>query len=59
MPKQELYERSPIRAFDEATSGGLKGGEMGLVTSQKGLGSTSSIWYGYFIKRQTVSTRFF
>ncbi len=41
MPKQELYERSPIRAFDEATSGGLKGGEMGLVTSQKGLGKTS------------------
>ena len=38
--KQELYERSPIRAFDEAT-GGLKGGEMGLVTSKKGLGKTA------------------
>jgi len=41
MAKQELYERSPIRAFDEAANGGLKAGEMGLVTSKKGLGKTS------------------
>ena len=41
MAKQELYERSPIRAFDEATHGGLKAGELGLVTSKKGLGKTS------------------
>ncbi len=40
MAKQELYERSPIRAFDEAT-GGLKAGELGLVTAKKGLGKTS------------------
>ena len=32
MAKQELFERSPIRAFDEATNGGLKAGELGLVT---------------------------
>lgn len=41
MAKQELYERSPIRIFDEATGGGLKSGEMGLVTAKKGLGKTS------------------
>lgn len=40
MAKQELYDRSPIRAFDEAVNGGLKAGEMGLVTSKKGLGKT-------------------
>lgn len=40
MAKQELYERSPIRAFDEVT-GGLKVGELGLVTAKKGLGKTS------------------
>lgn len=41
MAKQELFERSPIRAFDEATNGGLKAGELGLVTAKKGLGKTS------------------
>ncbi len=41
MAKQELFERSPIRAFDEVTNGGLKAGEMGLITSKKGLGKTS------------------
>ena len=41
MAKQELFERSPIRAFDEVTNGGLKAGEMGLVTAKKGLGKTS------------------
>ena len=41
MAKQELYERSPIRIFDEAANGGLKAGELGLVTAKKGLGKTS------------------
>ncbi|HBB14442.1 MAG TPA: hypothetical protein DCZ76_09215 [Treponema sp.] len=41
MAKQELYERSPIRAFDEAANGGLKAGELGLVTSKKGVGKTA------------------
>lgn len=41
MAKQDLYERSPIRAFDEVTNGGLKAGDLGLVTSKKGLGKTS------------------
>ena len=41
MAKQELYERSPIRIFDEAANRGLKAGELGLVTAKKGLGKTS------------------
>ena len=41
MVKQELYEKSPIRLFDGATDGGLKSGEIGIVTSKKGLGKTS------------------
>ena len=41
MAKQELYERSPIRSFDKITDGGLKAGELGLVTAKKGLGKTS------------------
>lgn len=41
MAKQDLYESSPIRAFDVVTKGGLKGGELGLVTAKKGLGKTS------------------
>ncbi len=41
MAKQELYERSPIRIFDEVSGGGLKAGELGLVTAKKGLGKTS------------------
>ncbi|MBO5137497.1 MAG: hypothetical protein J6B81_03250 [Spirochaetaceae bacterium] len=41
MIKDELFERSPIRCFDKATGGGLKAGEMGLLTAKKGLGKTS------------------
>lgn len=41
MFKSELLERSPIRCFDKATNGGLKAGEMGLLTAKKGLGKTS------------------
>jgi len=41
MAKQELFERSPIRAFDAAANGGLKAGELGLVTSKKGVGKTA------------------
>lgn len=38
---EKLFERSPIRAFEKATDGGLKAGELGLITSKKGLGKTS------------------
>ncbi len=41
MAKQDLFESSPIRAFDGVTNGGLKAGELGLVTAKKGLGKTS------------------
>lgn len=41
MVKQDLFEKSPVRLFDTATEGGLKAGELGLVTSKKGLGKTS------------------
>lgn len=41
MEKQDLFEKSPIRLFDAVTDGGLKAGELGLVTSKKGLGKTS------------------
>jgi len=41
MVKQDLFEKSPVRLFDAATDGGLKAGELGLVTSKKGLGKTS------------------
>lgn len=41
MAKQELFERSPVRAFDEAAGSGLKAGELGLVTAKKGLGKTA------------------
>lgn len=40
MAKMELFEKSPIRCFDEATKGGLKAGELGLITAKKGLGKT-------------------
>jgi hypothetical protein len=41
MVKQDLFDRSPVRYFEKATNGGLKAGEIGLVTSKKGLGKTS------------------
>ena len=41
MDKKDLYEKSPVRLFDEAADGGLKAGEIGIVTSKKGLGKTS------------------
>lgn len=40
MIKNELFERSPIRCFEKAT-GGLQAGQLGLITSKKGLGKTS------------------
>lgn len=41
MNKEDLYKSSPIRFFDNATNGGLKEGEIGLITAKKGLGKTS------------------
>jgi archaellum biogenesis ATPase FlaH len=41
MDKKDLIDHSPVRNFDNITGGGLKEGEMGLITSKKGLGKTS------------------
>ena len=41
MIKAELFERSAVRCIEKATNGGLKAGQLGLLTSKKGLGKTS------------------
>ena len=41
MVKQDLIDRSPVRFFEQATNGGLQTGEMGILTSKKGLGKTA------------------
>lgn len=41
MDKQDLFKSSPVRFFDSISDGGLKAGEMGLITSKKGVGKTS------------------
>lgn len=41
MVKQDLISSSPVRFFDEAANGGLKAGQMGIITAKKGLGKTS------------------
>lgn len=41
MDKKDLFEFSPIRYFDKIANGGLTAGEIGLITSKKGLGKTS------------------
>lgn len=41
MAHRELFDRSPIRLFDQISGGGLYAGELGLIASRKGLGKTS------------------
>ena len=41
MVKQELIERSPVRFLEKSANGGLQAGEIGVLTSKKGLGKTS------------------
>ncbi len=41
MQKQDLIDRSPVRFLEKATNGGLKEGELAIITSKKGLGKTS------------------
>ena len=41
MENKELIDRSPIRTFESITNGGIKAGEIGAITSKKGLGKTS------------------
>lgn len=40
---KDLIEKSPVRKFEQALGGGLKHGEIGVVTSKKGLGKTSML----------------
>lgn len=41
MDRQDLFKSSPVRFFDSISDGGLKAGEMGVITSKKGVGKTS------------------
>lgn len=41
MIKQDLIERSPVRFFEQITEGKLEAGEIGVLTSKKGLGKTA------------------
>ncbi|PIE99113.1 MAG: hypothetical protein CR988_00215 [Treponema sp.] len=43
MIKKDLVEKSPVRDFEKALGGGLKAGELGVVTSKKGVGKTSML----------------
>jgi len=41
MVKQELVQRSPMRILEKSMHGGLKAGEIGIVSSKKGIGKTA------------------
>ncbi|AGT44032.1 hypothetical protein [Treponema pedis] len=41
MIKKDLIEKSPMRKLEKALNGGLTVGEVGVVTSKKGVGKTS------------------
>jgi len=41
MVKEELIQRSPVRVFMKSIQGGLKPGEMGIISSLSGIGKTS------------------
>ncbi|MCL2441148.1 MAG: hypothetical protein FWD14_05365 [Treponema sp.] len=41
MVLSELIQRSPIRIFEQSINGGLKPGEIGVISSPRGVGKTS------------------
>jgi hypothetical protein len=41
MVTQELVQRSPVRLFEKSIHGGLGAGELGVISSQSGVGKTS------------------
>lgn len=41
MLKEEFISKSPVRVLEKYIEGGLKGGNMGIVASRKGVGKTS------------------
>lgn len=43
MTVADLIKKSPVRKLDAALNGGLKAGEFGVITSEKGVGKTSML----------------
>ncbi len=43
MVKEELIKRSPLRVFEQSIHGGLGKGELGVLTSRKGVGKTACL----------------
>lgn len=41
MVKEELINKSPIRVLEKSIHGGLKGGNIGVIASRKGVGKTA------------------
>jgi hypothetical protein len=41
MVKSELIQKSPVRILEKSIEGGLKGGNIGVIASRKGIGKTS------------------
>ncbi len=41
MVKEELIQRSPMRVLEKSMNGGLKAGEIGVISSKKGIGKTA------------------
>lgn len=41
MTESELVKKSPLRKFDQNLNGGLKHGEVGVITAKKGVGKSS------------------
>ncbi|MCL2092748.1 MAG: hypothetical protein FWH12_01015 [Treponema sp.] len=41
MVKEELIQRSPVRVFMDSIGGGLKPGELGVISAPSGIGKTS------------------
>jgi len=41
MLKEELIAKSPVRILEKSIEGGLKGGNIGVIASRKGVGKTS------------------
>jgi len=43
MVRKELNKHSPLRIFEQSTSGGLDNGNIGIITARKGVGKTACL----------------
>jgi hypothetical protein len=43
MIKEELIKRSPLRILEKTLNGGLRAGQMGVLTARKGVGKTAGL----------------